>query len=229
MGSLKYVGASPGADNAVVNRTSVAEYIGRSLPSLTPASQQAEERGATYPSQGEVSQTMSQYARTADVSVEAEKYVASSDVGSSVASLTSGKLPSAQWPANFVQYLEPSGAKANTGGGFGTSSRYYETEVASATVTNQAYKWTPFVTGFVEFETGPWTIGAMRIRDESNRLIAEGYSSPGGIAPAMLGMKNSYTYTSSQTFRLMIAHQDGTDAASLTGWHGEALIVPVPV
>lgn len=233
MSSLRYVGSSPGADNAVVTRSAVRAYIDRSIPNLTPAGEQAEARGAFCPSQSEVSALISTYATNSAVTTEANKYYSTSDVGSSIASLTSGKLPKTQWPAGFTEYLEPSGVVYNTGTTARAANPYNNIQIASVTVSNPGFRWTPFITGHVEFNvSGRWTCAALRVLDASSRVVAEGYSSMGGdsgsYTPAFLGMKNSYAYTGSQTFRVMIAIAEGSGSAQTTGWAGETLIVPVP-
>ena len=234
MSSLRYVGSSPGADNAVVTRSAVRAYIDRSIPNLTPAGEQAEARGAFYPSQSEVSSLIPAYATNSAVTTEANKYYSTSDVGSSIASLTSGKLPKAQWPAGFTEYLEPSGVVYNTGTGANAAFPYINVQIASVTVPNPGFRWTPFITGHVEFTVSErWTYAALRILDASSRVLAEGFSSMGGdsqsiVSPAFLGMKNSYSYTGSQTFRVMIAIPEGSGNVQTTGWAGETLIIPVP-
>lgn len=234
MSSLRYVGSSPGADNAVVTRSAVRAYIDRSIPNLTPAGEQAEARGAVYPSQSEVSSLISTYATNSAVTTEANKYYSTSDVGSSIASLTSGKLPKTQWPAGFNEYLEPHGVVYTTGAVPSVANRYINIQIASVTVSNPGYRWTPFITGHVEFTvSGRWTYAALRVLDASSRVLAEGFSYMGGdsgfeVSPAFLGMKNSYSYTGSQTFRVMIAFGEGDGSIETTGWAGETLIVPVP-
>lgn len=234
MSSLRYVGSSPGADNAVVTRSAVRAYIDRSIPNLTPAGEQAEARGAFYPSQSEVSSLIPAYATNSAVTTEANKYYSTSDIGSSIASLTSGKLPKTQWPAGFTEYLEPSGVVYNTGTGANAAFPYINIQIASVTVPNPGFRWTPFITGHVEFiVTGRWTYAALRVLDASSRVLAEGHSDMGGdssgtVSPAFLGMKNSYSYTGSQTFRVMIAFGEGDGSIETTGWAGETLIFPVP-
>lgn len=229
MVSLRYVGAEPGSDTGVVNRKKVNDYIAAETPTLTSPREQAALRGATYPARTEVANRYATYATNSDLATESAKYFRISDVGTTLATVSNGKLTENEWPTNYRQYVEPQGTRKEEPVGAAFLNNFLDTNITTLTVNFAGpWSWLPFVSGAIEVNTGSVTTVALKIRDESNRVIAEGYSSIGTRSMVAFGAKNTPAYSGSQTFRLQGRIVAGSDVGEVTGWSGRVMIVPVP-
>lgn len=229
MVSLRYVGAEPGSDDGVINRKKVNDYIAAATPTLTSPREQAAVRGATYPARHEVTNKYATYATTDDLVSESTKYFMIGDIGQNIASLTSGELPSAQWPTSYRRYVEPQGTRQETTLIPMALNPYSDITITTVTLDGGGpWSWIPFVSGAIETLTGGWTVVSIFVRDESNRVVAEGFSSMGSRSMVSLGARSTPTYNGSQTFRIQGRIVSGTGEGTVTGWWGRVLFIPVP-
>lgn len=229
MVSLRYVGAEPGSDDGVINQKEVHDYILSATPFLTPPREQAAIRGATFPARQEVLNRYATYATDADLANESAKYFRVADLESGIAGLHNGQLYSTQWPTSYRRYVEPQGIKAEQTIGTFILNRFSDTTLATITSSGGGpWSWMPFVSGLMQVETGPDTTVKVRVRDQSNRIVAEGISLKGKRAMVSLGARSTPVYNGSQTFRVQAMITGGSGMGEIPGWYGQVLIIPVP-
>lgn len=227
--SLRYVGAPPGSDRSIANRSEVERYINNQIPGATSPALQARQRGATYPSAGEIDATLQGYVEQTALAQEAQKYLDLVDVGTKVAELSGGSLPQSQWPSGFIQTREASGVNYGIANDTITVlNRFSFTEVSRVTVVYPGYPWMPLITGYTQANLESGTRVEAEMIDQSGRVIARGRSWRGRRSQIALANITAPRYTGSQTFRLRLMIVEGTNAASMTSWNGQIMITPVP-
>lgn len=228
MAILRYMGPTPNSDNSVVNRKSVQDYIASNTPSLTPARLQASQRGATYPLQSEVTSRFVPYVSSTQLNTEGGKYFNSSDIGSSIASLSNSQIPASQRPTSYQQFLEPSGAVNNVG--VMEAQVYTYPVTLRSTTVSRPTPYMPLVSGYTEVRTVDGAVVGFRVVDSLWRVVAEGYSKIGLTGQATLGQVSAPVYTGSETFSLQAILLAGSTSVNtrVTGWSGEVIITPVP-
>lgn len=226
---LRYVGSSPSADLSVVNRKILVSELESRVPGGASPVQQARDRGATYPTASELDAVFGNKVTYSKADSFKSGYVLKEDAGQSIATIsTDGFITKAEWPANYTPYKEPDGRTFRVRSLRGSYSSSFDSTIASITIPDPGFSWSPLITGYAEFDLAATNAGALKVKDSLARVLAEGYSRIGDYSTAVLGQKSAPTYTGSQRMDIVLGVTRGTDGGALSGNLGMVAITAVP-
>lgn len=144
------------------------------------------------------------------LALDAANYVDNSQIGSSYASLSNGRIPNSQLPNHAsVNYLETTNLNYTSNYPSAVNSYSPNTAAGSFYQVDPGYAWIPIIHGSVEVNSHGNAPAIITIKDAQGRMVAGGIGSrsgnfdrinilPEGAQQAYLGNRNFYIYLHSR-------------------------------
>lgn len=231
MSSLRYVGPTPGSSEGIVVYRDVQNRVQTLEVNQVDYNARANSLSASYMIPSEVDSAFSDRATKSSVASATGQYIDSSAPGSLVATLSSGKIPTAQLPTAYQSvYVEPSGGASKPSLTETTLVGTIEMSVGYSTVSYPGYDFRVLVFGTVEVQTSGY--GAyLAVKDSQGRLVGEGYTARTGTysAAKLTTVAHDYRYSASERFTVYCYSSSASGGGKVTGWEAHCVVVPIPL